>query len=64
MTLLVATGLTLRRQGHTLLDQVSTQGQAGDFLAVIGAKRRQVDAAVAYSRALLNRMQGVCHWMA
>jgi iron complex transport system ATP-binding protein len=37
MTQLSASGITLRRQGNTLLDQVSTRAQGGEFLAVIGA---------------------------
>jgi iron complex transport system ATP-binding protein len=37
VTGLVARGLTLRRDGKTLLDEVSTRADGGQFVAVIGA---------------------------
>ncbi len=36
MTVLAAEGLTVRRQGRTILDQVSLRLEAGRFIAVIG----------------------------
>lgn len=37
MTHLVVSDITVRRQGHTLLQQVTTQARGGEFVAVIGA---------------------------
>ena len=58
MTTLTATGLTVRRQGKSLLNEVSFEAHAGDFIAVIGANGAGKSTLLAVLAGLLKPCAG------
>jgi len=59
MTDLVATGLTVRRHGKSILEQVSLQAHSGEFTAIIGANGAGKSTLLSILAGLLGPDEGV-----